>query len=84
MIIEKLLYSIQPVRCIITRASECAKTYLPTNLILNIINEFEETYIYSPSVHQDLYQKLIECFSNYKPINIMPNILNEENINVVS
>ena len=43
----------------------------------------DEKYIYSPSLHQDLYQKLIKCFSNYKPINIIPNILNEEDIDLV-
>ena len=41
-------------------------------------------YIYSPSLHQDLYQKLGKCFSNYIPIHIIPNILNEEDIGLVS
>ena len=54
-----------------------------TNLILNIINEYDKIYIYSPSLHQDLYQKLIKCFSNYIPIHIIPNILNEEDIDIV-
>ena len=40
-------------------------------------------YIYSRSLHQDLYQKLIKCFSNYIPINIIPNISNEEDIDLV-
>ena len=40
-------------------------------------------YIYSPSLHQDLYQKLIKCFNNYIPIHIIPNILFEEDIDVV-
>ena len=40
-------------------------------------------YIYSPSLHQDFYQKLIKCFSNYVPIHIIPNILNEEDIDKV-
>ena len=48
------------------------------SLFLNIINEFEKSYIYSPSLHQDLYQKLIKDCSNYTPINIIPNMLNEE------
>ena len=39
--------------------------------------------MYSPSLLQDLYQKLIKCSSNYIPINIIPNILNEEDINLV-
>ena len=40
-------------------------------------------YIYSPSSHQDLYQKVIKLFSNYVPIHIIPNILNEEDVDVV-
>ena len=40
-------------------------------------------YIYSPSLHQDLYQKFIESFSYYIPIHIIPNILNEEDFDVV-
>ena len=59
------------------------KSVLLTNLVLNIINEFDKIYIYSPSLHQDLYQKLINCFSNYIPIHIIPNILNEEDIDIV-
>ena len=55
-----------------------------TNLILDIINEYDKIYIYSPSLHQDLYQKLINCFSNYTPINIIPNILNEQDIDIVT
>ena len=80
---EKILYPNHPVRCIITGPSKCCKSLFLTNLILNIINEHDKLYIYSPSLHQDLYQKLIKCFSNYIPIHIMPYILNEEDIDVV-
>ena len=80
---EKFLYPTHPIRCIITGPSECGKSVFLTNLFLNIINEYNKIYIYSPSLHQDLYQKLIKCFSNYTPINIIPNILNEEHIDVV-
>ena len=51
--------------------------------ILNIINEYDKIHIYSLSLHQDLYQKLIKCFSIYIPIHIIPNILNEEDIDIV-
>ena len=47
---------------------------------MNIINEYDKIYIYSPSLHQDLYQKLIKCFSIYIPIHIISNILNEEDV----
>ena len=80
---EKSLYPNHPVRCIITGPSECDKSVFLTNLILNIINDYDKIYIYSPSLHQDLYQKLIECLSNYIPIHIIPNILNEVGIDVV-
>ena len=80
---EKILYPTHPVRCIITGPSECGKSVFLTNLILNIINEYDKIYIYSPSLHQELYQKVIKCFSNYIPINIIPNILNEEDIDIV-
>ena len=80
---EKYLYPSQPVRCIITGHSECGKSVFLTNLILNIINEYDKIYIYSPSLHQDFYQKLFKCFSNHILIHIIPNILNEEDIDIV-
>ena len=80
---EKFLCPKHPVRCIITGPSNVGKSYFLTNLILNIINEYDKIYIYSPSLHQDLYQKLIKFFNNYIPIHIIPNILNEEDIDVV-
>ena len=83
MTIDKTLYPNHPVRCIITGPSECGKSVFLTNLILNIINEYNKKYIYSPSLHQDLYQKLFKGFSNYTPINIIPKILNEEDIDIV-
>ena len=80
---EKILYSNHPVRCIITGPSNVGKSVFLTNLILNIINEYDKIYIYSPSLHQGLYQNLIKCFINYIPIHIIPNILNEEDIDIV-
>ena len=79
---DKLLYPQHPVRCFITEPSECGKNFFLTILILNFFNEYEKIYIYSPSLPQDLYQKLILCFSFYIPINIIQNILNEEDIDV--
>ena len=80
---EKFLYSNHPVRCIITGPSECGKSVFLTNLILNLLNKYDKIYIYSPSLHQDLYQKLIKCFSYFVPFNIIPKILNEEDIDTV-
>ena len=56
---------------------------LLTNLILKIFNENNKIYIYSPSLHQHIYQKLIRCFSKYIPVLLIPNILNEEDIDLV-
>ena len=80
---EKILYPSHPLRCIITGPSNVGKTRFLTNLILNIVNEYDKIYIYSPSLHQDLYQRIIKCFTNYIPINIIPNILSEEDIDIV-
>ena len=79
---DKFLYPTHPVRCIITTPSGCGKSKVLTNLILNIINESEKKYIYSPSLHQDS-QKLIKYLDKYIPINIIPNISNEEDRDVV-
>ena len=83
MIKDNYLYPTHPVRCIITDPSECGKSVFLINLILNIINEYDKIYIYSPSLHQDFYQKLIKRFSNFIPINIISNILNEEDIDII-
>ena len=81
---EKILYPTHPVRCIITGPSECGKSVFLTNLILNIINEYDKIYICSPSLHQDLYRKKNKCFTNYIPVHIMPKVLNEEDIDLVT
>ena len=83
MNMEKYLYPNHPVRCIITGPSEWGKSVFLTNLIIRIINEYNRINIYSPSLHQDLYKRIIKCFSNYIPIHIIPNILNEEDIVIV-
>ena len=80
---EKFFYPNHPIRCIITGPSEYGKSAFPTNLILNTINEYDKIYICSPSLHQDLYQKVIKCFSNYIPIHIIPNFLKPEDIDIV-
>ena len=80
---EKFLYLTHPVRCVIPGPSECGKSVLLTNLILNVINEFDEIYNYSPSLYRDINQKLHKCFSNYIPIHILPNSLDEEDFDIV-
>ena len=75
---EKILYPSDSVRAIFTGSLNSGKTHFLTNLILNIVNEFYKIYIYSPSLHQDLYQKLIKCFNNFLPLNVIQIILNED------
>ena len=57
---------------------QCWQTSTFNKLVLNIVNEYNKIYIYSPALRQDFYQKLIKCFSTYIPIHIIPNILKEE------
>ena len=59
---EKISYPSHPVRYIIADPSECGKSVFLTILLLNITNGYDKRYIYSPSLHQDLYRKLIKCF----------------------
>ena len=80
---ENFQYPQHRVHCIITAPGCCGKSGFLKNLILNIINDFNRIYIYSPSLHQDFYQKLNKNCSNYIPNNIMPNVLNEEDIDIV-
>ena len=54
-----------------------------TNLILNIINDYDKIYIYSTCLYQDLYQEIIKFFSKFIPIQIIPNIVNEEDKDIV-
>ena len=82
IMMEKFLYPNLPVRCIITNPSECGKSVIPSNLYLIIINEYDEIYIYSSSLHQDLYQRN-KCFSNFIPIHIIPKIVNDEDFDIV-
>ena len=50
---------------------------------MNFGNKYDNVYIYSPSLHQDLYQKLIKCFSSYTLIHVIASDLNEEYIGIV-
>ena len=83
MTIDKFLYPKYPLRCIITGPCNSGKSMFLTKLILKIFNQYDKIYIYSPSLHQDLYQKIIKGFINYIPIHLIPNILNEEDIYLV-
>ena len=80
---DKFLYPNHPIRCIITDPSECGKSVFLTKLNLNYTNEYDKIYIYSTSLHQDLYKNILKCFNNCIPIHILPNILSEEDIDIV-
>ena len=80
---EKILFPEHPIRCNITGPSCCGKSVFLSILNFNIVNEYDKIYIYSPSLHQDLYQKLFKCFSNYIPTHIIPNNLSDKGLVVV-
>ena len=75
---KKFLYPTHPFHCNITGPFQCRNLVFLLNLDLNIINGYDKIYIYSPSLHQHLYKKLIKCFSKIIPIHIIPIILNED------
>ena len=80
---EKLLYPTHSVRCIVTGPSCYGKSVFLTSLFLNTLNENDKLCIYSRSLHQDLYQRIIKCFSNCIPIHIILNVPNAEGIDIV-
>ena len=77
---DKILYPKHPVRCIITGPSNVGKSYFFINLFLNIINEYDKIYIYSPSLHQKLYQK----FNIKVRKNDATNFLNDDPVRLVN
>ena len=83
MNMEKCLYPNHPLPCIKCGPSNVGKSVLLINWILNIINKSDRINIYSPSLYQDLYQKLINCFTNYIPIQRIPKTLKEEDTDLV-
>ena len=60
---EKNLCPQHPHRCFICGPSNVGKNNFLANLFLKNFNEYNEIYIYSPSLHQGLDQKLNKCFS---------------------
>ena len=42
---DKIFHPSHPVGCIITGTSECGNSVFVTNLILNIINDYNKIYI---------------------------------------
>ena len=45
---------------------------------MKTINDFGEIYIYSPSLKQDLYQKLSKCLTNFTPTKVNQSNLDED------
>ena len=81
---EKVLYPKHPARVIIAGPSECGKSFFLTNKLSNYINEKDKIYIFSPSLHQSFYERVIKRFKNSVPIHIIPNILYDKHIEMVS
>ena len=55
-----------------------------TKLFLYIGIKFEKNNIYSPSLHQNIYQKLIECFNNYIQTHKISNFLKDADTDSVN
>ena len=55
---EKFFYPSHPVRFVVTGRSECGRSVFLTNLILNIIKDYDKIYIYSLCLYQNSYQKI--------------------------
>ena len=80
---ERFHYPQHPIRCNNTGRSKCGKSVFLTFLTLKNDNQYGKMFIFSPSLHHDLYQKKFKCFSTYILFHIIPNILNEEDIHVI-
>ena len=63
---EKFLNPNHPIRCIITRPSDCGKSVILKNLFLIFFDENDETYIFSTSLHQDFYQNVMKLVIIYQ------------------
>ena len=57
---NKFLYPTHSDRLIKAEPSECGKSVFLTNLTLKFINEKNKIYLYSPSLHQNLDEKLLK------------------------
>ena len=80
---EKVLYPKHPARVISAGPSEFGKSIFLTNITSNNINDYDKINFYSPSLHQNFYERLIKRFKNYKPVHIIPNVLNGDDIDIV-
>ena len=83
MNVENYLHLNHPLRFSICGPSNVGKSVFLASLILNISREYDKIYIYSPSLHQNLHQKIIKSFNSYIPVHIIPNILNEKDNDLV-
>ena len=83
MIMGKIFYPPHSVRCVITGFSDCGRWVFLANLILNINKEYDNFYIYSPSLHQRFYQTINNCYSTSKPNIIITEALNEDYIDLM-
>ena len=72
---EKLLYPEKPIRCIISGKSASGKSTLLFKILFDIITDFNKIFIYSPTIHQPVYQTLIKCLESFIPLNVIKNVL---------
>ena len=75
--VEKYVYPESPVRCIISGKSASGTSNLLFKILFNIINNFDKTNIYSPTIHQPVYKTNIRCLNNFLPLNVIQSFLSE-------
>ncbi len=76
--IEKHHYPEKPVRVLISGKPGSGKSTLLFEILFNINNDSNKILIFSPTIHQPLYQTLINCFSSFFPLNIIKNIFEQK------
>ena len=81
---NKFLYPPHATRCVTSGPSNVGKSVFIKIFFSNFTNQYNKIYIYSPFLHQDMYQKQLKCFSSYLPLHIIPKSLNEEDIDLVN
>ena len=72
------MYPSKPLRCIISGKTASRKRTLLFKIPLNIIIEFDKIYIFSPTIHQPTYQKILKCFQSFMPLNAIYYIIQED------
>ena len=75
---EKHLYAEKHLKTILSGKTDSGISTLLFKILFNIINDFDKIYIFSPTIHQPSYQKIIKCFNSFLLLNVIQNILKDK------